>query len=148
MERPGVGLSVILMKDDKVLLGKRKGSHGAGTWAFPGGHIELYEEFEFCAERELEEETGLIHNDYNLIDLRPSAVTNDFFKSVKKHYVTLFIRAKYKSGKIKNMEPDRCEKWKWFKWGYDEMPSGLFMPVRNLLNQGYNPFKKEPIISY
>ena len=52
MERPGVGLATIVMKlkEKEVLLGKRIGSHGEGTWAFPGGHIELFEEYVESAE--------------------------------------------------------------------------------------------------
>ena len=33
-----VGVSVIIVNSDSLLLGKRKGSHGNGTWAPPGGH--------------------------------------------------------------------------------------------------------------
>lgn len=52
-KRPKVGLSVIIRRKSKVLLGKRKNSHGAGTWCFPGGHLEYKESL-----RELKEETG------------------------------------------------------------------------------------------
>jgi 8-oxo-dGTP diphosphatase len=43
VKRPLIGVAVIVMKDDRVLLGKRKNSHGADTWAFPGGHLEFNE---------------------------------------------------------------------------------------------------------
>jgi len=36
--RPLVGIAVIVIKNCRVLLGERKNAHGAGTWAFPGGH--------------------------------------------------------------------------------------------------------------
>jgi len=46
MKRPGVGLACIVMKlkEKQVLLGERMGSHGEGTLAFPGGHLEFFEE--------------------------------------------------------------------------------------------------------
>lgn len=32
-----VGVAVIVMHDNKILLGERIGGHGANTWATPGG---------------------------------------------------------------------------------------------------------------
>lgn len=140
IKRPGVGLSVIIMKNSQVLLGKRKNAHGEGTWAFPGGHLEWVEEFEKCVEREIREETGLeINTNFKLIDKYPIAATNDFFKKENKHYVTLFMRAEYMSGVPVTKEKDKCEKWEWFYWNL--LPSPLFLPVQNLIKQKYNPFK-------
>lgn len=59
MERPKVGVGVIVLKEKKLLLGQRKGSHSQGEWAPPGGHLEFGEEVAACAKRELLEETGL-----------------------------------------------------------------------------------------
>ncbi len=56
---PKVGVGVMILKEGKVLLGKRKGSHGAGEYSFPGGHLEYMESFEDCARREIEEECGI-----------------------------------------------------------------------------------------
>lgn len=136
MKLPGVGLASIVIKDNLVLLGKRKNAHGAGTYAFPGGHLEMFESFIDCAIRETEEETGLI---VDPIDIHPSAVTNDFFKELNKHYITLFMRTKYISGNPENLEPHKCEGWNWYEW--EKMPSNLMIPIKNLIKQGYNPFK-------
>lgn len=138
MERPKVGLAVILMNNCKVLLGKRENAHGAGTWCFPGGHLDPLEGFKNCAERELREETGL---DAIIPQDAPCAVTNDIFREEDKHYVTLFIQAEYIRGEPKIMEPKKCKGWRWFEWHeliamYDE----LFLPIQNLITQGYNPF--------
>src|SRR3990167_410625 len=85
MERPKVGVGVIVVKGTQVLLGKRRGSHGAGTWAFPGGHLEFGESIEECAARELWEETGL-----RALSIQKSSWTNDLIDATK-HYVTLFM---------------------------------------------------------
>ncbi len=58
---PRVGVAVFVINEKgHVLVGKRTGSHGAGTLALPGGHLELHESFFDCAAREVLEETGLI----------------------------------------------------------------------------------------
>ncbi len=40
MPAPQVGVGVLILRDGKVLLGRRKGSHGAGCWSAPGGHLD------------------------------------------------------------------------------------------------------------
>ena len=136
MQRPSIGLGLMILKDRKILLGKRKGSHGSKTWSFPGGHLEKFESFEKCALRENEEETGLT---IKLIDQYPCAITNDFFCSDNKHYVTLYLRAEYVEGNPEVKEPQKCEEWNWFAWS--KLPSPLFLPVQNLIKQNYNPFE-------
>ncbi|MCA9327773.1 NUDIX domain-containing protein, partial [Candidatus Saccharibacteria bacterium] len=44
--RPQVGIGVFIIKDGQILLGRRKGSHGKGEYALPGGHLENGESFE------------------------------------------------------------------------------------------------------
>ena len=65
--RTRVGVGVIVVRGGLVLLGQRLGSHGAGTWALPGGNLEFGESVEACARRELLEETGL-----HLTSVRPA----------------------------------------------------------------------------
>ncbi|MFH1078200.1 MAG: NUDIX hydrolase [Patescibacteria group bacterium] len=132
-KRPKIGVGVIVRRDGKILLGKRIGAHGSGSWSFPGGHLEFGESVEACAEREVAEETGL-----RVKDLRPVTFTNDVYEEEDKHYVTLFVVADHAEGEPRIMEPDRCEAWEWFAW--DALPSPLFLPIRNLLQQDINPF--------
>jgi len=130
---PKVGVGVILKKDGKILLGKRKGSHGAGSWAFPGGHLEFKETLEMCARREVLEEVGI-----EIANIKPATFTNDIFEKDQKHYVTVYVTADYSIGEVKVMEPDKCKEWGWFSW--DDLPEPRFVPLTNLLNQGYSPF--------
>jgi 8-oxo-dGTP diphosphatase len=128
--RPLVGVAVIVIKNGKVLLGKRKGSHGSGYWAFPGGHLEMNESIEACARREVFEETGI-----SIKNIRYAAFTNDIFEEAQKHYVTLFVVAEYHGGDLQVIEPDKCEMWDWFIWG--KFPENLFLSLENLLTQGF-----------
>lgn len=130
---PQVGVGVIVKKDDKILLGKRKNTHGEGTWSFPGGHLEFNEEIEDCARREVEEETGI-----SIKNIRYATFTNDIFEEEGKHYVTLFVVCDYRRGAVSVKESHKCEKWDWFKW--DNLPHPLFLPINNLLKQNFNPF--------
>ncbi len=133
-KRPKVGIGVIVIKNGKVLLGKRKGAHGEGSWSFPGGHLEFNESWEDCALRETKEETGI-----KIKNLRFGTATNDIFQAEKKHYITIFMLADYDSGEVKIMEPEKCERWEWFEW--DNLPQPLFLPIQNLRKRNYNPFK-------
>ena len=57
--RPLVGVGVIIIKEGKILLAERKGSHGQNTWASAGGHLVFGESLEECARREVLEEFGI-----------------------------------------------------------------------------------------
>ena len=45
---PKVGVGVFVFRGNKLLLGKRKGSHGAGEWSLPGGHLDPGEDLIDC----------------------------------------------------------------------------------------------------
>jgi 8-oxo-dGTP diphosphatase len=129
---PKVGVGVIVIRDGLVLLGKRRGSHGAGTWSAPGGALEFAEDIVDCAARELKEETGLKASS---LELGP--YTNDVFKEDGEHYVTIFVVARGIQGNPINLEPAKCEGWAWFKW--EQWPAPLFRPLQSLLQIGWRP---------
>jgi 8-oxo-dGTP diphosphatase len=128
MERPKVGVGVLIVDGNRILLGKRKNAHGDGSWGPPGGHLEYGESWQQCAQREALEETGLEIN-----DIQFCAVTNDIFAESNKHYVTIFMRAAYAGGVVTNREPEKCEQWRWFD--VDQLPDNLFLPLAQLVEQ-------------
>lgn len=139
-ERPKVGVGVIVMKDNKVILGKRINKHGHKTWCFAGGHLEFGESWEECAHRETMEEIGITIKNVRFSNV----VTNDFFSLENKHYITIYMLADYDSGQVNVLEPEKCEAWEWFEW--DALPEPLFLPIQNLLKQEYSPFEKVPAL--
>jgi len=122
-----VGVAAVILREGRVLLGERIGSHGAHTWATPGGHLEWGESIEECAKRETLEETGLVVSAFEKLTF-----TNDIFEKENKHYITLFVVASDANGEPQVTEPDKCKQWKWFK--LDELPEPLFLPLTNLLS--------------
>ena len=116
-EYPKTGLAVMILKEEKVLLGKRKGSHGAGEYAFPGGKLEWWESFEECAKRETREEAGI-----EIENIRFLRLLN--FKFYDKHFVDVGVLADWKSGEPIVKEPEKSEGWDWYD--IDNVPKPLF----------------------
>lgn len=109
-------------------MGERIGSHGANTWATPGGHLEVGESIEKCAQREVFEETGLA-----IESVTKLSFTNDIFKEEGKHYITLFVAAECHSGEPEVKEIDKCKQWQWCD--VNHLPEPLFLPLTNLLKE-------------
>lgn len=122
---PRVGVGVIVVKDKKILLGKRKGAHGSGCYAPPGGNLEFQESVESCAIRELEEETGL-----KPLSLKLGPWTQNVIDE-QKHYITLFVIVNDFEGDPHLLEAHKCEGWEWYRW--DELPMPLFHPIISLI---------------
>jgi 8-oxo-dGTP diphosphatase len=131
--QPKIGVGVAVIKNNQVLLGKRKNAHGEDTWSFPGGHLEFNESWEDCAKHETLEETGI-----TIKNVHFGTATNDIFQQENKHYVTLIMLAEPNSDKKPTfMEPIKCVCWKYFSW--DNLPQPLFQPIQNLLKKQFNP---------
>ncbi len=126
--RPKLGVGVFVVKDNKILLGKRiSKTHGDGEWSLPGGHLEKWESFKECCMREVFEETGL-----KIANIQKLGFTNDMFKSSDLHYVTLYFIADYADGDLINKEPYKCDEWQWFE--LTSLPSPLFCGISEVVS--------------
>jgi len=123
-KHPQVGFGVyILNEKNELLLLKRKGTHGDGKWCPPGGHLEFGESFDQGAKREAKEEVDVAVGDVEVMGL-----TNDIFKKENKHYITIALSAKLKSGTPKIMESHAHSDIGWFK--LNKLPT-LFLCNKN-----------------
>jgi 8-oxo-dGTP diphosphatase len=123
---PRVGVGVLVRRGERTLLLKRHGSHGAGTWSSPGGHLDFGEDPGACARRETEEECGLVLGDIQFVGL-----TNDVFDD-RRHYITIWFAAESTMGDAWLAAPDEMSEFGWFR--LDELPEPLFPPLRRLLD--------------
>jgi len=131
-QKPGVGFGIMILKEGKVLLGKRHTDpkkadsllHGEGTWTMPGGKLHFQEGLKEAAAREVLEETGI-----KVKNLELFSVSNDIVYD--NHFVTLGFVCRDFEGEPKVMEPDEITKWEWFD--LNDLPSPLFSPSEKMI---------------
>jgi 8-oxo-dGTP diphosphatase len=128
---PRIGTAVHIVKDGKVLLGKREKGSQVGSWCVPGGAVDMYETPTEGAIREVFEETGLIIEKPRLM-----VVLNDVDHEKGTHWVTLQFVANWLDGEPRDAVGE-IGNWAWFDW--DDLPEPLFAPTRNFVKNGYNP---------
>ena len=126
-----LGTAVVVFRHNpegqvEVLLGQRKGAHGEGTFAFPGGKTDgqgLYE----AALRELKEETDL--------DGIPIAYLGDVYREFEavQRWRTMYVLVEAR-GTLRTCEPDKNEGWAWHNLAV--LPSPWFAPAALFVESG------------
>jgi len=122
---------LILIKEDKVLLSKRKNTGWEdGNYTLVSGHLDGEELVIDAMVREAKEEAGITVLPE---DLKVVVVMH---RKANHEYIDFFLTVKKWEGEIKNMEPHICEELKWFS--LSELPKNLVLSMR----QGLENFQK------
>ncbi|MDH5532943.1 MAG: NUDIX domain-containing protein [Candidatus Pacebacteria bacterium] len=114
-----IGTTVIVLnKQNQILMGKRKNGYKEGQYGLPGGRLDRGERVEEGAKRELEEETGLDANKLEYL-----AVVKEWQEDNGYDFVHFVFICKDWKGDLQLLEPEKCEKWKWFD--LDKLPDNI-----------------------
>lgn len=103
---PAPTVSVLVVDEGRVLLGKRGGDPGKGTWSLPSGYIEYEDDFVTTAIREAKEETGLDVEVESVLNVVLSFVTPRY------HFLGVYVLARVVDGKL--VAEDDLEAVAWF----------------------------------
>ncbi len=120
----GVGAGVVIIKDHKTLLVKRRSSHAHGHYGSLGGHVEYGESPVEAVKREAQEELGI-----TLKNIQFASCLNMI--KYGKHYIDISFVAEIESGIPRICEPDKVESIGWYD--LDNLPTPLFEPVKIVL---------------
>jgi 8-oxo-dGTP diphosphatase len=126
-EKPGISAAIVV-REDRVLMVRRRIGEGELLWQFPAGAIEPGESAEAAAARETEEETGLTVSVIKLLGERVHPKT---------HRMMSYTACEPVSGEAHVADDDELDAIAWV--ALDEIPEyvpyGLFGPVQEYLDE-------------
>jgi 8-oxo-dGTP diphosphatase len=114
-----IGITIFVVRNGKLLLGKRRGSKTEDAWGLPGGYLKDGESMVEAAVRELKEQTSLTAKKCKFINL-----VNDNANAVH-HAIQVGFLVDEITGEPKLMESDAYFEWKWFS--LESLPEPIFL---------------------
>jgi len=124
------GVGALIIRDDKILLAERTGSHGENTFGSVGGHIEYGETPLQALIREGQEELGIILGEFEFL-----TCINLLYYG--RHAINITFIANIVEGEPMIHEPDKIKSCHWYS--LNDLPNPLFEPIIiaiNSLNNG------------
>jgi 8-oxo-dGTP diphosphatase len=120
--RPAVGVGVMVRRGNEVLLGRRRGAHGEGTFGWPGGGLGFGETLAGAVAREALEEASLV------VIGQPRLICVSNVVEYGRHYLDMEFEVSEFEGEPKVNEPQFIESWNWYS--LDALPGPLFKPCQ------------------
>src|ERR1039457_1144576 len=108
-ETPLVGVGAVVVKEGRVLLIRRGNEPMKGRWSLPGGMLELGESLTDGVAREVREETGLIVEPVELIELLDRIHREG--ERVRYHYVIADYLCRLVGGALKAASDADAVRW-------------------------------------
>jgi 8-oxo-dGTP diphosphatase len=99
-DHPIIGVGAVIVDGDRVLLVRRDTAPLKGEWSVPGGMLELGEKLRDGIRREVLEETGLIVEPGEVLDVFDSIFTDNEGRT-EYHYVLIDYLCRPISGEAK-----------------------------------------------
>lgn len=87
----------VVLRNNQVLLVRRRNPPDAGLWGYPGGKVELGETVAKAAMRELQEETGVIAAAGQVLD-NLDVIGLDGERQLEHHFHLVAVHCRYHSG--------------------------------------------------
>jgi 8-oxo-dGTP diphosphatase len=135
---PAPTVSILVVDDDRVLLGKRGGHPGKGTWSLPSGYVEYEDDFVTTAIQEAKEETGLDVEVRSVINIVSSFVSPRF------HFLGIYVTAQVVGGEL--VAGDDLDAVAWFPLA-GPLPEMGFEEDVNVIEMYVNGFRGLPVDS-
>ena len=110
-QNPVVGVAVIVLQDDHIVLARRARGGSKGAWCIPCGYVEYDEDVRQAAQREFQEETGL------LVEVGEVYAVHSNFHNPASHSVGIWFRGRVLRGTLR---PD------------DDVDQVAYMPLHHL----------------
>ena len=109
-DRPLIGVGAIIVEDNRVVVVRRAHEPLKGQWSVPGGVLELGETLHSGAAREALEETGLVVEVGEVLEVF-DRIVRDGSGRVQFHYVLIDFLCRRVSGELRAGEDASEARW-------------------------------------
>ena len=135
-QTPYIGTHLLLIKEGKLLLQKRKGQFTGGFYCPVAGHVDKGEGVVDALIRETKEEADITLNKDKLKIVCMAHLLNAPYKGTRADIINYFILTDTYEGEIKNLEPDKTESLAFYD--LNDLPK----PLMGFVDKAIKAYKK------